>query len=128
LPAAGYEAKRFSSASESSALALGKDRIAVLRRDPKPSDYATPPPKGDDAMNEAAKTQAQAIFKRREAERAEFDAQLKAQRDKAQRLRALRVAREEARWVEHRPKVIEGIKEGLVMLHEKTAEMRIKHP
>jgi hypothetical protein len=61
-------------------------------------------------MNEAAKTQAQAIFKRREAERAEFDAQLKAQRDKAQRLRALRLAREEARWVEHRSKVIEGIK------------------
>jgi len=79
-------------------------------------------------MNEAAKTQTQAIFKRREAERAEFDAQLMAQRDKAQRLRALRLAREEARWVEHRPKVIEGIKEGLVMLHEKTAEMRIKHP
>ena len=128
MPAAGYEAKRFSSASESSASALGKDRIAVLCRDPKHSDYAPPPPKGDDAMNEAAKTQAQAIFKRREAERAEFDAQLKAQRDKAQRLRALRLAREEARWVEHRPKVIEGIKEGLVMLHEKTAEMRIKHP
>ena len=82
----------------------------------------------DDGMNEAAKAQAQAIFKRREVERAEFNAQLKAQRDKAQRLRALRLAREEARWVEHRPKVIEGIKEGLVMLHEKTAEMRIKHP
>ena len=79
-------------------------------------------------MNEAAKAQAEAIFKRRQLERAEFEAQLQAHRDKAQRLRALRLAREEARWVEHRPKVIEDIKEGLVMLHEKTAEMRTKHP
>jgi hypothetical protein len=78
-------------------------------------------------MNEAAKAQAEAIFKRRQLERAEFEAHLKAQRDKAQRLRALRLAREEARWVEHRPKVIEDIKELLVMLHEKTAEMRTKH-
>jgi hypothetical protein len=82
----------------------------------------------DDGMNEAAKAQAQAIFKRREVERAEFEVQLQAQRDKAQRLRALRLAREEARWVEHRPKVIGRIKEGLVMLHEKTGEMRIKQP
>jgi hypothetical protein len=79
-------------------------------------------------MNEAAKAQAQAIFKRREAERAEFKVKLQAQRDKTQRLRALRLAREEARWVEHRPKVIEDIKERLVMLHEKTAEMRTKTP
>jgi predicted RNase H-like nuclease len=79
-------------------------------------------------MNEAAKAQAEALFKRREVERAEFEAQLQAQRDKAQRLRALRLAREEARWVEHRPKVIGDIKEGLVTLHEKTAEMRTKHP
>ena len=33
-------------------------------------------------MNEAAKVQAEAIFKRREAERAEFEAQLQAQRIK----------------------------------------------
>ena len=79
-------------------------------------------------MNEAAKAQAQAIFKRRKVERAEFEVKLQAQRDKAQRLRALRLAREEARWVEHRPKVIVDIKERLVMLHEKTAEMRTKHP
>ena len=79
-------------------------------------------------MNEAAKVQAEAIFKRREAERAEFEAQLQAQRIKTQRLRGLRLAREETRWVEHRPKVIERIKEGLVMLHEKTGEMRIKQP
>ena len=38
-------------------------------------------------MNEAAKAQAEAIFKRRQLERAEFEAQLQAQRDKAQRLR-----------------------------------------
>jgi len=37
-------------------------------------------------MNEAAKVQAEAIFRRREAERAEFEVQLQAQRDKAQRL------------------------------------------
>ncbi len=79
-------------------------------------------------MNEAAKVQAEAIFKRREAERAEFEAQLQAQRNKTQRLRALRLAREEARWVEHRPKVIEDVKEGLVTLREKTAEIRIKCP
>jgi hypothetical protein len=79
-------------------------------------------------MNEAAKAQAEALFKRREVERAEFEAQLQPQRDKAQRLRALRLAREEARWVEHRPKVIGDIKEGLVTLHEKKAEMRTKHP
>jgi hypothetical protein len=85
-------------------------------------------PKEDDEMNEAAKTEAEAIFERREIERAEFEAQLQAQRNKAQRLRALRLAREEARWVEHRPRVIEDIKEGLVTLHEKTAEMRTKHP
>ena len=48
-------------------------------------------------MNEAAKAQAQAIFKRREVERAEFEVQLQAQRNKAQRLRALRLASEEAR-------------------------------
>jgi hypothetical protein len=47
-------------------------------------------------MNEAAKAQAEAIFKRRQLERAEFEAQLQAQRDKAQRLRALRLAREES--------------------------------
>jgi hypothetical protein len=82
----------------------------------------------DDGMNESTKARAEAIFKRREAERAEFEAQLQAQRDKTQRLRALRFAREEARWVEHRPKVIEDIKERLVMLHEKAAEMRTKHP
>jgi hypothetical protein len=79
-------------------------------------------------MNEAGRVRAEAIFKRREVERAEFEAQLQAQRDKTQRLRALRLAKEEARWVEHRPKIIEDIKERLVMLHEKTAEMRKKHP
>jgi hypothetical protein len=79
-------------------------------------------------MNEAAKARTEAIFERRQVERAEFEAQLQAQRNKTQRLRALRLAREEARWVEHRPKVIENIKERLVMLHEKTAEMRTKHP
>ena len=79
-------------------------------------------------MNEAAKAQAEAIFKRREMERAEFEAELQAQRDKSQRLRALRLAREEARWTEHRPKVIEDIQEGLEMLHEKTAQMRTKQP
>jgi len=79
-------------------------------------------------MNEAARAQAEAIFKRREMERAEFEAQLQAQRDKSQRLRAQRLAREEARWTEHRPKVIEDIQEGLEMLHEKTAQMRTKQP
>jgi len=79
-------------------------------------------------MNEAAKVQAEAIFKRREAERAEFETQLQAQRIKTQRLRALRLAREETRWVERRPKVIEDIKEGLVTLREKTAEIRTKCP
>lgn len=79
-------------------------------------------------MNEGAKARSEAIVKRREAEKAEFEAQLQVQRDKAQRLRALRLAKEEARWAEHRPKVIEDIKAGLLMLREKIADMRTKQP
>jgi hypothetical protein len=86
-------------------------RIGSLRRG---NDYRDMAINEDDCMSEAAKTRAEALFKRREAERAEFEAQLQAQRDENQRLRALRLAREEARWAEHRPKVIQDIKEGLI--------------
>ena len=79
-------------------------------------------------MNEGAKARSEAIVKRREAEKTEFEAQLQAQRDKAQRLRALRLARQEMRWAEHRPKVIEDIKSGLLALRAKIADMRTRHP
>jgi hypothetical protein len=36
------------------------------------------------------------------------------------RLRALRLARDEARWMEHRQKTVADIKSGLVELREKT--------
>jgi hypothetical protein len=78
-------------------------------------------------MNDGAKARSEVIVKRREAERAEFEIQLQAQRDKAQQLRALRLAKEEARWAEDRPKVIEDIKAGLLTLREKIADMRTKH-
>lgn len=75
-------------------------------------------------MNEADKARAENLFKSRTTEELGFEAELRAQRDKTARLRALRLARDEARWMEHRPKTVADIKSGLVELREKTAQMR----
>jgi hypothetical protein len=61
-------------------------RFQIRKWQTKASDGPDTATKEDDGMNEAAKAQAEAIFKRREMERAEFEAQLQAQRDKSQRL------------------------------------------
>ena len=79
-------------------------------------------------MNEAQKSQAEALFKSPEMAKAEFEAELQAQRDKTARLRALRLARDEAKWLERRPQAMADIKGGLVALREKTAEMRARRP
>jgi hypothetical protein len=75
-------------------------------------------------MNEADKARAENLFKSRTTEESGFEAELRAQRDKTARLRALRLARDEARWMEHRQKTVADIKSGLVELREKTAQMR----
>ena len=75
-------------------------------------------------MNEADKARAENLFKSRTTEESRFEAELRAQRDKTARLRALRLARDEARWMEHRQKTVADIKSGLVELREKTAQMR----
>jgi hypothetical protein len=55
--------------------------------------------------------------------KAEFDAGLRAQRDKTARLSALRLARDEAKWLERRQQAMADIKDGLVALREKTAQL-----
>jgi hypothetical protein len=79
-------------------------------------------------MNESEQVRAEALFKSHEAAKAEFEAELRAQRDKTARLRALRLARDEARWLGRRPKAMAGIKDGLVALREKTAQMLARRP
>ena len=75
-------------------------------------------------MNEADKARAENLFKSRTTEESGFEGELRAQMDKTARLRALRLARDEARWMEHRQKTVADIKSGLVELREKTAQMR----
>ena len=55
-----------------------------------------------------------------EIAKAKFEAQLKAHREKTARLRAERLARMEASWVERRKETIANIKSGLVELQIKT--------
>jgi hypothetical protein len=78
-------------------------------------------------MNETDKPQAAALFKDPELARTEFEA-LRAQRDKTARLRAVRLAREEAKWVERRKETMADIKAGLAALREKTVRMRARRP
>jgi hypothetical protein len=73
-------------------------------------------------MNEADKARAENLFKSRTTEESGFEAELRAQRDKTARLRALRLARDEARWMEHRQKTVADIKSGLV----ESAKRRLK--
>jgi hypothetical protein len=79
-------------------------------------------------MNETEKPQTAALFKDPELARTEFEAQLRAQRDKTARLRAVRLAREEAKWVERRKETMADIKAGLAALREKTVRMRARRP
>jgi hypothetical protein len=78
-------------------------------------------------MNESEKVRAEALLSH-EAAKAEFEAELRAQRDKSARLRAVRLARDEARWLERRPKAMADIRDGLVALGQKTAQMLARRP
>jgi hypothetical protein len=75
-------------------------------------------------MNEAEKARAQAICHEEEMARAKFEAQLRAHRDKTARLRAQRLARQEASWLERRKSTMAVIRAGLADLREKTTRMR----
>ena len=61
-----------------------------------------------------------------EIAKAKFEAQLKAHREKTARLRAERLARIEASWVERRKETIANIKSGLVELQIKTVLMKAR--
>ena len=78
-------------------------------------------------MDEAETTQAEARFDQDEIAKAKFEAQLQAHRNKTARLRAERLARSEARWIERRKDTIAEIKSGLVDLQIKTALMMARH-
>ena len=61
-----------------------------------------------------------------EIAKAEFETQLKAHREKTARLRAERLARMEASWVERRKETIANIKSGLVELQIKTVLLKAR--
>ena len=61
-----------------------------------------------------------------EKAKAKFEAQLKAHREKTARLRAERLARMEASWVERRKETIANIKSGLVELQIKTVLLKAR--
>ena len=77
-------------------------------------------------MDEAKTARAEAIFASDEMAKAKFEAQLKAHREKTARLRAERLARIEASWVERRKETIANIKSGLVELRIKTVLMKAR--
>jgi hypothetical protein len=77
-------------------------------------------------MDETEKARAEAIFARDELAKAKFEAQLRAHREKTARLRAERLARSEARWVERRKETIASIKSGIVALEIRTALMKAR--
>jgi hypothetical protein len=77
-------------------------------------------------MDEAKTARAEAIFASDEMAKAKFEAQLKAHREKTARLRAERLARLEASWVERRQDTIANIKSGIVELQIKTALMKAR--
>ena len=70
--------------------------------------------------------QAARILASDEIAQAKFEAQLKAHREKTARLRAERLARMEASWVERRKETIANIKSGIVELQIKTALMKTR--
>jgi hypothetical protein len=76
-------------------------------------------------VDEGVKAELEAISERRKLEMAEFDAEREAQRDKAVFQRMLRSARDEALWLEQRPKVVADIRSGAATLRETSARMRM---
>jgi hypothetical protein len=70
--------------------------------------------------------QAARILASDEIAQAKFEAQLEAHREKIARLRAERLARMEASWVERRKETIANIKSGLVQLQIKTVLLKAR--
>jgi hypothetical protein len=77
-------------------------------------------------MDEAKKARTEAMFANDDLAKAKFEAQLRAHREKTARLRAERLARMEASWVERRKEAIAAIKSGLVDLQIKTTLMKAR--
>ena len=77
-------------------------------------------------MDQDKTGQAARIFASDEIAQAKFEAQLKAHREKTAGLRAERLARMEASWVERRKETIANIKSGLVELRIKTVLMKAR--
>jgi hypothetical protein len=68
----------------------------------------------------------QAALASDEIAKAKFEAQLKAHREKTARLRAERLARMEASWIERRKETIANIKSGLAELQIKTVLLKAR--
>ena len=77
-------------------------------------------------MDQDKAAQAARILASDEIAQANFEAQLKAHREKTSRLRAERLARMEASWVERRKETIANIKSGLVELQIKTVLLKAR--
>jgi hypothetical protein len=77
-------------------------------------------------MDQDKTGQAARILAGDEIAQAKFEAQLKAHREKTARLRAERLARMEASWVERRKETIANIKSGLVELQIKTVLLKAR--
>ena len=77
-------------------------------------------------MDKDKTSQAARLLASDEIAQAKFEAQLKAHREKTARLRAERLARMEASWVEQRKETIANIKSGLVELQIKTVLMKAR--
>ena len=77
-------------------------------------------------MDEAKTELAETISASDEMAKAKFEAQIRAHREKRARLRAERLARLEASWIERRKDTIANIKSGIVELQIKTALMKAR--
>ena len=77
-------------------------------------------------MDEAKTERAETISASDEIAKAKFEAQIRAHREKTARLRAERLARMEASWVEQRKETIANIKSGLVELQIKTVLLKAR--
>ena len=77
-------------------------------------------------MDKDKTSQAARLLASDEIAKAKFEGQLKAHREKTARLRAERLARMEASWVERRKETIANIKSGLVELQIKTVLLKAR--
>lgn len=77
-------------------------------------------------MDEAEEVRNEATFAKDDLAKATFDAQIRADREKTARLRAERLARMEASWIERRKDTVANIKSGLVDLQIKTTLMKAR--